>query len=105
MAIFVLIPGGWSGGWQWRDVANRLRRAGHEVFTPTLTGLGERVHLATPRTNLRLARLMRGQRCRLGGGRLALQADVGCRDGGRSAAIHGYHQINVGSLFSRRKGE
>jgi pimeloyl-ACP methyl ester carboxylesterase len=52
MSIFVLIPGGWSGGWQWTDIANRLRRAGHEVFTPTLTGLGERVHLATPEVGL-----------------------------------------------------
>lgn len=52
MATYVLIPGGWSGGWQWRDIANQLRREGHEVFTPTLTGLGERVHLATPQVGL-----------------------------------------------------
>jgi pimeloyl-ACP methyl ester carboxylesterase len=48
MAIFVLVHGGWAGGWHWREVASLLRAAGHEVFTPTLTGLGERVHLATP---------------------------------------------------------
>lgn len=52
MATFVLIHGGWAGGWQWRVVAARLRAAGHEVFTPTLTGLGERVHLATPDVGL-----------------------------------------------------
>ena len=46
MAVYVLVPGAWSGGWQWRAVAAHLRAAGDEVFTPTLTGLGERVHLA-----------------------------------------------------------
>jgi len=52
MATFVLVPGGWSGGWQWRAVATDLRAHGHQVFTPTLTGLGERVHLAHPDVNL-----------------------------------------------------
>jgi len=42
---FVLIHGAWHGGWCWRRVADRLRGAGHAVFTPTLTGLGERAHL------------------------------------------------------------
>ena len=46
MTTFVLCHGGWAGGWQWREVADLLRAAGHEVFTPTFTGLGERVHLA-----------------------------------------------------------
>ncbi len=45
MATFVLVPGAWCGGWCWKRVAPRLRAAGHEVYTPTLTGLGERVHL------------------------------------------------------------
>ena len=48
MATYVLVPGGWSGGWQWRAVATHLRADGHQVFTPTSTGLGERVHLAHP---------------------------------------------------------
>lgn len=52
MATYLLIHGGFSGGWVWREVANRLRAAGHEVFTPTLTGLGERVHLANRGVNL-----------------------------------------------------
>ena len=52
MATFVLVQGAWHGGWCWRRVAERLRTAGHTVFTPTLTGLGERVHLATPDVNL-----------------------------------------------------
>ena len=42
---FVLVHGAWHGGWCWRRVAEALRAAGHVVFTPTLTGLGERVHL------------------------------------------------------------
>ena len=52
MATFVLVHGGYAGGWQWREVAALLREAGHEVFTPTLTGLGERVHLARPDVDL-----------------------------------------------------
>lgn len=44
----VLVHGAWHGGWCWRDVAARLRAAGHAVFAPTLTGLGERAHLRVP---------------------------------------------------------
>ena len=40
--IFVLIHGGWCGGWLWRDVAPALQKRGHVVTTPTLTGLSER---------------------------------------------------------------
>jgi pimeloyl-ACP methyl ester carboxylesterase len=42
---FVLVHGAWHGGWCWVRVADRLRAAGHRVFTPTQTGLGERKHL------------------------------------------------------------
>lgn len=49
---FVLIHGAWHGGWCWRDVAGRLRAAGHEVFAPTMTGLGERAHLLDAGTGL-----------------------------------------------------
>ena len=42
---FVLVHGAWHGGWCWARVADRLRSGGHTVFTPTLTGVGERVHL------------------------------------------------------------
>jgi pimeloyl-ACP methyl ester carboxylesterase len=52
VATFVLVPGAWAGGWVWRKVGPRLRAAGHEVHTPTLTGLGERVHLAHPGIDL-----------------------------------------------------
>ena len=45
---FVLVHGAWHGGWCWRAVAASLRAAGHQVFTPTLTGLGERAHLLKP---------------------------------------------------------
>jgi pimeloyl-ACP methyl ester carboxylesterase len=45
MADYVLVHGAWHGGWCWRRVAERLRAAGHRVFTPTLTGLAERAHL------------------------------------------------------------
>jgi pimeloyl-ACP methyl ester carboxylesterase len=52
MTAFVLVPVAWLGGWAWRDVTPRLRAAGHEVYTPTLTGLGERRHLARPDVDL-----------------------------------------------------
>jgi pimeloyl-ACP methyl ester carboxylesterase len=46
MAKFVLVHGAFQGGWVYARVARLLREAGHEVYTPTLTGLGERSHLA-----------------------------------------------------------
>ena len=52
MANFVLVHGAWVGGWCWRPVAQALRRSGHEVYTPTMTGLGERSHLMNPSINL-----------------------------------------------------
>ena len=44
MANFVLVHGAWHGGWCYRDTAKALRAAGHNVFTPTHTGVGERAH-------------------------------------------------------------
>jgi pimeloyl-ACP methyl ester carboxylesterase len=52
MATFVLVHGAWHGAWCWRRVARLLRAAGHEVFTPTLTGLAERSHLLNPAIDL-----------------------------------------------------
>ena len=52
MTKIVLIHGGWHGGWCWKKVAPLLRAAGHEVYTPTLTGLGERGHLLSPEVTL-----------------------------------------------------
>ena len=46
MATFVLVHGGGHGGWCWGPTAAALRRLGHEVHTPTLTGFGDRSHLA-----------------------------------------------------------
>ena len=46
MVTFVLVHGAWHGGWCWQKVATLLRQKGDEVFTPTLTGLGERAHLS-----------------------------------------------------------
>jgi pimeloyl-ACP methyl ester carboxylesterase len=51
-APIVLVHGAWHGGWCWKRVAPKLRAAGHDVFTPTLTGVGERVHLAGLGVNL-----------------------------------------------------
>ncbi len=45
MTDFVLVHGGWHGGWCWRDLAEILRARGHRVFAPSLTGLAERRHL------------------------------------------------------------
>src|SRR5262245_31026738 len=52
MATIVLVHGGWGGGWEWRFVADRLRVLGHDPFRVTLTGMGERSHLARPEVNL-----------------------------------------------------
>ena len=45
MANYCLVHGGWHGGWVWKRVARSLREEGHDVYTPTMTGLGERSHL------------------------------------------------------------
>jgi len=45
MATFVLVHGAWAGSIIWRPIARALRAASHEVYTPTLTGIGERRHL------------------------------------------------------------
>ena len=52
MTTYVLVHGGWSGAHGFRLVRRELRDAGHDVFTPSLTGIGERVHLASPQVNL-----------------------------------------------------
>lgn len=45
MAVFVLVHGGFQGGWSFKALARQLRQKGHEVYIATLTGLGERCHL------------------------------------------------------------
>src|SRR5438874_4002154 len=49
---FVLVHGAWHGGWCWIKVTRLLTDAAHVVYTPTLTGLGERGHLARPEIDL-----------------------------------------------------
>ena len=52
MTTYVLVHGAWGGSYGWREFAPLLRERGHEVFTPSLTGLGEREHLSGPKVNL-----------------------------------------------------
>jgi hypothetical protein len=49
---FLLVHGAFGGGWYWRRVTDLLQAKGHRVFSPTLTGLGERSHLLSKDTNL-----------------------------------------------------
>jgi len=52
MVSFVLVHGAWHGSWCWKRVRKGLQAQGHEVFTPTLTGVAERSHLLSPAVNL-----------------------------------------------------
>jgi pimeloyl-ACP methyl ester carboxylesterase len=52
MATYVLVHGAWSGSHGFRHVRKLLQAQGHDVFTPCLTGIGERAHLASPLVNL-----------------------------------------------------
>ena len=52
MANYVLVHGGWFGAWCWYKVVPLLQAAGHSVYTPTLTGLGEQAALLTPEIGL-----------------------------------------------------
>lgn len=52
MATFLVAHGAWSAGWAWKKMRPLLRARGHELYTPTHTGLGERAHLASPRIDL-----------------------------------------------------
>lgn len=54
MGTFVLVHGSFSGGWKWKKVVPFLTEHGHAVYTPTLTGLGERSHLASPDVGLEM---------------------------------------------------
>ena len=49
---FVFVHGAGHGGWVWKRVRKILTAKGHEVFTPTLTGLGDRSHLLSPSITL-----------------------------------------------------
>jgi pimeloyl-ACP methyl ester carboxylesterase len=52
MATFVVAHGAWSAGWAWKKMRPLMLGAGHELWTPTYTGLGERVHLANADVDL-----------------------------------------------------
>ena len=52
MATFVLVHGAWHGSWCWKRIRTALQAHGHDVFTPTLTGGGERAHLLSPQVDL-----------------------------------------------------
>ena len=52
MANYVLVHGGWFGAWCWYKVIPLLQAAGHSVYTPTLTGVGERAAFSTPQIGL-----------------------------------------------------
>ena len=52
MTPFVLVHGAWHGSWCWKLVRTSLQAKGHDVFTPTLTGVAERSHLLTPDVTL-----------------------------------------------------
>jgi pimeloyl-ACP methyl ester carboxylesterase len=49
---YILVHGAWHGSWCWKRVRAALQSAGHNVFTPTLTGLGERSHLNSEAVDL-----------------------------------------------------
>lgn len=53
IATFILVHGAWDGEYVWREFATQLRKEGHEIYTPTLRALGERVHLAHPGVGLK----------------------------------------------------
>jgi len=52
MATYLICHGAWSGGWSWKSVRALLGAAGHEVYAPSYTGLGDRAHLANPMVGL-----------------------------------------------------
>ena len=52
MASIVLAHGAWSAAWAWKKMRPLFRAAGHDFFSPTYTGLGERAHLARPEVDL-----------------------------------------------------
>ncbi|OGA08721.1 MAG: esterase [Betaproteobacteria bacterium RIFCSPHIGHO2_12_FULL_69_13] len=52
MATILVAHGAWSAGWAWKKMRPLMRQRGHDLHTPTYTGIGERAHLASPEVNL-----------------------------------------------------
>jgi pimeloyl-ACP methyl ester carboxylesterase len=50
--VYVIVHGAWGGGWAFKRVDSLLREKGCIVYRPTLTGQGERAHLASPSIGL-----------------------------------------------------
>ena len=76
---FVLVHGAWHGGWCWRRVADLLEAQGHKVFTPTLTGLGDRSHL-----------LEQGHRCSTPTSPTSSTCSSGKTSGTPASCVHSY---------------
>jgi len=55
LTTFVLVPGAWLGGWAWKRITPLLENSGHRVYPVTLTGMGERVHLASKEVGMQTA--------------------------------------------------
>ena len=53
-SCFVLLHGAFRGGWSWQKVRRILQSKGIEVFSPSLTGAGENVHLLSPEITLQI---------------------------------------------------
>jgi pimeloyl-ACP methyl ester carboxylesterase len=51
-ATYVIVHGAWGGSWAFKEVDSLLTAKGHVVYRPSLTGQGERVHLASPEITL-----------------------------------------------------
>jgi pimeloyl-ACP methyl ester carboxylesterase len=54
MAVFLVAHGAWGGGWTWKKMRPLMAAHGHELYTPTMTGVGDRVHLAHSGINLEM---------------------------------------------------
>jgi pimeloyl-ACP methyl ester carboxylesterase len=52
MSTFVFVHGSWHGGWCWKKLAPKLTKKGHTCYAPTLSGMGDRFHVATPKMGL-----------------------------------------------------
>jgi pimeloyl-ACP methyl ester carboxylesterase len=50
--VYVLVHGAWGGSWAFKQVDSLLTAKGCTVYRPSLTGQGERVHLAAPTVGL-----------------------------------------------------
>ena len=49
---YILVHGMTGGGWDWKKIDKLLSADGHQVYRPTLTGLGEKMHLSHPDIDL-----------------------------------------------------